>query len=66
MTSASTGDRQHSALSDDELLRRIGRDLRDLYAEVIRQPLPPNIQATLARIDRERSRDHYSQQRVAC
>jgi hypothetical protein len=41
------------AASDAELLRRIGQDLRSIYAEVIRQPLPPRIQATLALIDRE-------------
>lgn len=41
------------AMSDAELLRRIGQDLRSIYAEVIRQPLPPRIQATLALIDRE-------------
>ncbi len=42
-----------SAISDAELLRRIGQDLRSIYAEVIRQPLPPRIKATLAMIDRE-------------
>ena len=41
------------ATSDAELLRRIGQDLRSIYAEVIRQPLPPRIQATLALIDCE-------------
>jgi len=41
------------AISDTELLRRIGQDLRSIYAEVIRQPLPQRIQATLALIDRE-------------
>jgi hypothetical protein len=40
-------------ISDTELLRRIGQDLRSIYAEVIRQPLPQRIQATLALIDRE-------------
>ncbi len=43
-----------SAMSDAQLLRRIGQDLRSIYAEFIRQPLPPRIQATLALIDRER------------
>lgn len=42
-----------SAISDAELLRRIGQDLRSIYADVIRQPLPERIQATLALIDRE-------------
>ncbi|MXQ12220.1 hypothetical protein [Microvirga makkahensis] len=45
--------RRSSAISDTELLRLIGQDLRAIYAEVIRQPLPPRIQATLALIDRE-------------
>ena len=43
------------AVSDDELLRSIGDDLRSLYAEIIRQPLPPNIEAALARIERMQS-----------
>ena len=47
------GGKQPSAVSDTELLRRIGRDLRSIYADVIRQPLPPRIQATLALIDQE-------------
>jgi len=42
-------------MSDTELLRRIGQDLRSIYADVIRQPLPQRIQATLALIDREQS-----------
>lgn len=52
MENGSDGGRS-SAMSDTELLRRIGQDLRSIYAEVIRQPLPPRIQATLALIDRE-------------
>ena len=47
-----TGERL-SVISDTELLRRIGQDLRSIYAEVIRQPLPKRIQATLALIDPE-------------
>jgi hypothetical protein len=38
-------------MSDEELLRTIGDDLRSLYADVIRQPLPPKIEAALKRID---------------
>jgi hypothetical protein len=38
-------------MSDEELLRTIGEDLRSLYADVIRQPLPPKIEAALTRID---------------
>jgi hypothetical protein len=37
-------------------LRTIRDDLRSLYAEIIRQPLPPAIEAALARIDREQVR----------
>ena len=43
-------------LSDEELLRSIRDDLRNLYAEIIRLPLPPAIEAALARIDREQCR----------
>ena len=54
-SSPDAGQRQ-SRMSDEELLRTIGDDLRSLYAEIIRQPLPPDIEAALARIDREQSR----------
>jgi hypothetical protein len=47
------GGRRPSADSDAELLRRIGQDLRSIYADVIKQPLPQRIQGTLALIDRE-------------
>jgi hypothetical protein len=51
------GARQESSMvSDEDLLRAIGNDLRSLYADVIRQPLPPDIEAALVRIERERSR----------
>ncbi len=50
---------QRSGTSDRELLRRIGHDLRSLYAEVIRQPLPRNIEVALSRIEREHSRAGY-------
>jgi hypothetical protein len=43
-----------SLVSDEELLRTIGDDLRSFYADIIRQPLPPKIEAALARIDRAR------------
>jgi hypothetical protein len=58
-----TGDRR-SVASDHELLRRIGQDLRSLYTEVIRQPLPRNIEVALSRIEREQSRAGYHHQRV--
>ena len=53
MDNGSDGGKRPSAVSDTELLRRIVQDLRSIYAEVIRQPLPQRIQATLALIDRE-------------
>ena len=60
-------------MSDEELLRTIGRDMRSSYADIIRQPLPPIIKATLARIDDEKSRatrltkpaSHWSKARPA-
>ena len=61
---ADTGKRRSMA-SDSELLRRIGHDLRSLYAEVIRQPLPRNIEVALSRIEREHSRTGYQTQRLA-
>ena len=53
MDNGSDGGERPVAISDTELLRRIGQDLRSIYADVIRQPLPPRIQATLALIDQE-------------
>ena len=61
---ADTGN-QRSGASDTELLRRIGHDLRSLYAEVIRQPLPRKIEVALSRIEREQSRARYQGQRLA-
>ena len=63
-SSADTGS-QRSGTSDTDLLRRIGHDLRSLYAEVIRQPLPQNIEVALSRIEREHSRVGYQSQRLA-
>ena len=51
MGSSVEGGRRVSLMSDEELLRTIGQDLRSLYADVIRQPLPPKIEAALTRID---------------
>ncbi len=62
--SADTGD-QRSGTSDTDLLRRIGHDLRSLYAEVIRQPLPRNIEVALSRIEGEHSRAGYQNDRLA-
>ena len=50
--------------SDSELLRQIGADLRAVYTEVIRQPLPRNIEVALSRIEREQSRAGYHNQRL--
>ncbi len=62
--SADTGN-QRSVVSDRDLLRRIGHDLRSLYAEVIRQPLPRSIEVALSRIEREHSRTRHQSQRLA-
>jgi hypothetical protein len=55
MESGIDPDKRPSRVSDSELLRRIGHDLRSLYAEVIQRPLPPNIEMALSRIEREQS-----------
>jgi len=51
MGSSVEGGRRLSVMSDEELLRTIGEDLRSLYADIIRQPLPPKIESALTRID---------------
>jgi hypothetical protein len=51
MGSSVEGGRRVSLVSDEELLRTISEDLRSLYADIIRQPLPTKIEAALARID---------------
>ena len=61
---ANTGN-QRSVASDSELLRKIGHDLRSLYAEVIRQPLPRNIEVALSRIEQEQGQAGYQNQRLA-
>ena len=48
--------KRHPSVPDAELLRRIAHDMRSLYADVIRQPLPRNIEVALSRIEREQSR----------
>jgi hypothetical protein len=55
MGSSGAGGRRVSPVSDEELLRTIGNDLRSFYADIIQQPLPPKIEAALARIDRVQS-----------
>jgi hypothetical protein len=65
MESGIDTDERRSKVSDAELLHRIGHDLRSLYAEVIRRPLPPNIEVALSRIEREQSGAGYQDQRLA-
>ena len=64
MESRSDTGKRHSTVSDAELLRRIGHDLRSLYSEVIRQPLPRSIEAALSRIERQQHRTEYHNQRL--
>jgi hypothetical protein len=52
MESSIEDGRRISLMSDEELLRKIGEDLRSFYADIIHQPLPSKIEAALARIDR--------------
>ena len=40
-----------SVLSDDELMAAIRRDLRAIYSDVIREPLPEKLAATLHRLE---------------
>jgi hypothetical protein len=49
------GGRRNPLVSDEDLLRTIGEDLRSFYADIIQQPLPPKIEAALVRIDRVQS-----------
>jgi hypothetical protein len=65
MESGIDSDKPSARVSDFELLRRIGHDLRSLYAEVIRQPLPPNIEVALSRIEREQSGVRHQDQQLA-
>jgi hypothetical protein len=55
---------RHQSVPDAELLRRIAQDMRSLYAEVIKQPLPRDIAGALSRIDREQSRSVAQVQRL--
>jgi hypothetical protein len=65
MESGTNPDQRPSRVSDSELLRTIGHDLRSLYAEVIQRPLPPNIEVALSRIEREQSGTGYQDQQLA-
>ena len=42
-----------SVLSDTELLAAITRDLRAIYSDVIREPLPEKLAAALDRLERQ-------------
>ncbi len=44
---------RQSDLSDAELLRTIRADLRSLYSDFLKQPLPSLIEAALVRMDEE-------------
>jgi hypothetical protein len=44
-------DPRPSVLSDTELLAVITRDLRAIYSDVIREPLPEKLAATLDRLE---------------
>ena len=44
-------DRTLSVLSDTELLAAITRDLRAIYSDVIREPLPEKLAAALDRVE---------------
>ena len=55
---------RHPSVPDAELLRRIAQDMRSLYTDVIKQPLPREIAVALSRIDREQSRAVGQEQRL--
>jgi hypothetical protein len=59
MESGSNTGRRPTTISDAELLRTIGHGLRTVYFEVIKQPLPRNIESALARIEREQNLAGY-------
>ena len=48
---ATRQDPKPSVLSDTELLAAITRDLRAIYSDVIREPLPDRLAATLKRLE---------------
>jgi hypothetical protein len=56
--------KRFQSVPDAELLRRIAQDMRSLYAEVIKQPLPRDIAVALSRIDREQNRAVGQAQRL--
>jgi len=52
---AKPDDRAPSVLSDTELLAAITRDLRAIYSDVIREPLPDKLAAALQRLELQSS-----------
>ena len=48
---ATPRDSARNVLSDDELLACIRRDLRAIYSDVIREPLPGDLAAALYRLE---------------
>ena len=48
---AKPNDRAPNVLSDAELLATITRDLRAIYSDVIREPLPEKLAAALHRLE---------------
>ncbi len=49
------GQWQHPRLSDRDLLLCIGRDLKRIYEDTLRQSLPSNIEALLQKIEQAES-----------
>jgi hypothetical protein len=47
-----TRQKERPLLSDDELLAVITRDLKAVYSDIIRQPLPKELAAALQRLER--------------
>ena len=46
-----TRQKERPLLSDDELLAVITRDLKAVYSDIIRQPLPKELAAALKRLE---------------
>jgi hypothetical protein len=46
---------RYPRLSDQELLRSIGRDMQQLYSEMLREPLPSKIEALVHKIEEAES-----------
>ncbi len=46
-----TRQKERPLLSDDELLAVITRDLKAVYSDIIRQPLPKELAAVLQRLE---------------